>query len=353
MGKKVTAPSPQVATEYVKKQMFLVGGWREAACGLWHKTLPQIIGMDSSLSISKIIVLLLRLLFVCSAAVLPIFARKVSQGGAGSNAGKANGIDWLGLFQQLDSLDYGLGALAIGIVAGPKLLDALTKGKRLNGDAILPTHELASALRRVPTPSAAAAVEDALRHALLGLRNELSELIGDERGRRLTDVTLLEFCDNSGAKMQVRARTADEVVKKPKASTEFLAYYVGMAGRWYAEHDFLNERNPFPKTRLTVPGTQPISYRSVLYIPITVTKYSIKAPSNAIQSQVTEQDAVDYCIGVICVHSSKPYRFWRWGDHKKGVDGFGNVAVSRAAPYIALVSKLIEPTSPCVPLKSD
>lgn len=338
----------RLANAYVEKKMFEVGGVREAVCGFWHKTGPQILRLNS-LTFGRSVLLLLRVGVVCLAASLPILARKLS-----NCIALANGDQSLSsLLEKLDGTDYGLASVAIACVVVPKGLDMFSKVTRLNGDTILPTHELASSIKRIPVPGTGGSVDDALKHALQGLRNELSELIGDERGRRLTDVTLLEFCDKKGLKMQVRARTADEEVKKPKASWKFLAYYVCMRGRWFAEQDFYNPQNPFPKTRLTVTGDLPVNYRSVLYIPLIVTRHGGDEKKVVEHPTVVEDDDVDYCNGVICVHSSKPYRFWRWGDHKKGVDGFGNVAVSRAAPYIALVAKLIHSTAHQVPIRSS
>lgn len=169
----------------------------------------------------------------------------------------------------------------------------------------------------------------------------MSILIGATSIDDVTDVALLEFCDASGSKMQVRTRTSNhEELNRPNDSNRFVAYYVAKEGRNFAEHDFKNTRNPFPPKRVSVRGGPDVNYRSVLYMPILC--------SERILSEVDGkqfESIVDSCVGVICVHSSKPYRFWRWGDHKKGAGGFADVAFSRSMPYIAVIEQTMNRTA--------
>jgi hypothetical protein len=129
-----------------------------------------------------------------------------------------------------------------------------------------------------------------------------------------------------------------------------LANFVAREGRWFAENDFLSARNPFKAARVTVAGNPRIDYRSVLYLPIT----TARRVEDVSSQDGTSVRVEDYCMGVICVHSKRPYRFWRWGDHNKdNGGGSGNVAFERAVPYIALVSKVIEGSAARIPLEGQ
>ena len=150
--------------------------------------------------------------------------------------------------------------------------------------------------------------------------------------------------------MEVTGRTkTDEPLQRAIDARKLLANFVAREGRWFAENDFCSRKNPFKLVRLSVGGSPRVDYRSVLYLPIT---HSVRG--DLPPGQFGPTPFQDFCIGVICVHSSKPYRFWRWGDHKNDNDaGSGNVAVQRATPYIALVSKLIEHSAHQVPLEAQ
>ena len=113
-----------------------------------------------------------------------------------------------------------------------------------------------------------------------------------------------------------------------------------MEGRNFSEHDFTNRHNPFPPVRVSVIGEPRVGYRSVLFMPIVCSERL-----QAISEDETLDQIVDSCVGVICVHSAKAYRFWRWGDHKKGTGGFADVAFGRSTPYIALVEQLLSRTA--------
>jgi hypothetical protein len=197
------------------------------------------------------------------------------------------------------------------------------------------------------------AVSLALNSTLRALREEMAELVDDLGRERITEATLLVFDDPQGTRMVVRARTAtNEPVGRPVESFRLLAYYVGLRGRPFVEHDFLHPSNPFPAKRLTVPGAQKVDYRSVLYLPIMGSEVEEAPMPPGVQGTPTRR-VVDNVMGVICVHCAKPYRFWRFGDHSKPHDGFGTIAYARALPYIALVTRLIEGHAPKVKMESQ
>jgi len=126
-----------------------------------------------------------------------------------------------------------------------------------------------------------------------------------------------------------------------------------MRGRTFAEHDFKNKRNPFPKHRLTVVGDRvPIPYRSVLYMPIYTSEVIQVSPNNQPTGGGRSSDVADYCIGVVCVHCVKPYRFWRLGDSLRAGGGFGEIAYDRSLSYITLMMRLIEGNAPRVEMES-
>ena len=101
---------------------------------------------------------------------------------------------------------------------------------------------------------------------------------------------------------------------------------------------------------MTVKGSLPVGYRSVLYLPITASERDT-APLVGVPA-LEERPVIDYCIGVICVHSERSYRFWRWGDHKKLIGGMGDIAFKRSLPYIALITRLIERSAPKVRMEA-
>lgn len=316
----------------------------EAAGGLWHKTLPLMLGAGQRISALRLGALLLELLLLLAAAVFPLLVRKVAElptpGGQ-----RPTGLGAIAdAVQRANDTDYMLACVAILLVFGPRMLSAAAKVKTDKPVDHTAYSDLAAAMERMPAiqsvPNGHGAVvsgiEDSIRLCLSALKVEIAQLIADEN--KLTDVTLLEFCDPNGQQMQVRARTANEVTHRPVPSRQFLAYYVAMRGRWFVEHDFTRSKHPFPATRLTVRGNPVVDYCSVLYLPVMTSERVARDH----ESGFSEPVAVDYCIGVICIHSAKPYRFWRWGDHRKKMGGMGDVAYQRALPYISLITRLTE-----------
>lgn len=332
------------ASAYVAKRLSTKGGAIEAVAGLWHKTLPMMIGAGRRISALRLAAIFLELFLLVSAAVFPILARKVAEQ-APANTIKPTGFGAIiDAIQRAGDTDIALAGLAVMLIMGPRILSTAAKirsAQRLNHSAY---SDLAAAIEKMPAlrfdsnglGPIADGVDQAIRLSLSALKVEVCQLIAEENN--VTDVTLLEFCDPDGNQMQVRARTSNESTHRPISSKHFLAYYVAMRGRWFAEHNFLKSAHPFPTNRLTVRGSPKVNYASVLYLPIMTSER--KAMQNPAGEPI--QVTIDYCIGVICIHNEKPYRFWRWGDHRKHMGGMGDVAYQRALPYISLITRLIE-----------
>lgn len=346
-------------TEYLQRKRGTKGGLTEAACGLRHKTLPRIIGSTQSLTFLGVSALLLRLSMFLGTASLPVLVRKLiapSKAQAADNAHPYLGPSVAGnniehaykLLESLDIVDLTLIGLIAFLTGMPKLMDAMAKARETSVDRT-PHSDLDAAIRFMPSLVAehsGTGRTEALRHCLTALKLEISHLIGERAHDSVTEVTLLQFCPPDGSTMQVVARTTTEATHRPCESRKFFAYHTAMTGRWFAEHDFQDKENPCPKTRLTVLGSEAVNYRSVLYLPIFTSKEEVGPGLPGGQHGATKL-VVDYCIGVICVHSPKPYRFWRWGDHRKvatssSQTGMGDFAYKRSLPYISFITRLIE-----------
>lgn len=346
------------AKNYVMHRSTKAGGLVEAFHGVRCKTAPVLLGLGE-ISWLNVGGLFTRALLLAFAASMPIFVRKVL---AGATPPGTRPLDVLLLtYSRLDSVDFVLAAMAVASTFLPKVLEAISR-KTPGRSRHLPYADLSTAIEQMPAIDIAGrgrdgksevAVNAALNSALRALRDEMAELVDDLGRERITDATLLVFDDSGGERMLVRARTAtNEPTGRPVDSFRMLAYYVAMRGRPFVENDFLHSKNPFPPMRLTVPGAQAVGYRSVLYLPIMWSE-SVDVPLPAGIQGAPMRHVVDNVMGVICVHCSKPYRFWRYGDHKKPHDGFGTIAYARALPYIALVTRLIEGVAPKVKLESQ
>lgn len=347
------------ALRYVDGRLTRAGGWKEALAGARHQTGPAILGLGKSLTIWVILALLFRFCIAGVTALFPILVRKVSASPGGSGPSGAAAPGWeavVGAVVNSSPADWLLAVVAVALLFGGKLLDR--RAKQESGPrAHTPYTDLSAAINKMPPfaqpavgPPYAGSIDEGVRLCLKALKAELAELIGDDGGAKLTDVTMLVFCDPAGKQMQVRARTAEnEPTHRPCSSEKFLAYYVAMRGRWFTEHNFRHSSNPFPKTRLTVHGQDlPVDYSSVLYLPIIFSD-----PGQVSGAVGRSEKVLDYCIGVICVHSAKPYRFWRWGDHKRRTGGLGDIAYQRSMPYISLITRLTEQTAVRVRLEAQ
>lgn len=347
-------PTFDQAQAYVRQGIYGVGGRTEAWGGFIHKSFPAITGTLSSVSINSVLALFFRILIIAVAALFPLLVRKVTASTPANQvpASASSFFDGLSFIinaaVNATSIDYALGLLALVVVGAPKLLDMFGKQAKVEGHS--PFFDLTAAIKKLPIQNQPQLQDtnEVIRLTLLALREEMALLIGDVSSRRVTDVTLLEFCDGQGRQMQVRARTANhEDVGRPVESSRFVAYYVALEGRNFAEQDFKSKRNPFPPKRVSVRGNHDVGYRSVLYLPIVCSE--TVAPPDGVHGA---PQVIDSCAGVICVHSPKAYRFWRWGDHKKGVGGFADVAFSRSMPYIAIIQQLLSRTAPRVKLEA-
>lgn len=348
----IQPPSADVARAYVYEGIHNKGGWGEAFSGFFHKSLPDAVGAWKGVTFGSVIALIARFLMFAVAVLFPILLRKIAtppqSQPAETSQTVSNGMGTIAsAIGGATALDYLLAGIALLIFGTPKVVDALSAKKDAGEHS--PFKELTAAIQKLPIkePLKASETDDAIRLTLSALRQEMSLLIGSSSHQNVTDVTLLEFCDKEGKNIQVRARTANhEQVKRPVESHKFVAHYVAMIGRNFAEHDFKNKRNPFPAKRLTVGRGLDVDYRSVLYMPL-ICSEAVRPEKGA----EGPPQLVDSCVGIICVHSSKPYRFWRWGDHKKGTGGFADVAFGRSMPYIAVLEQLLSRTGNRVKLE--
>jgi hypothetical protein len=348
-------PTREDAQRYVKSLVFGRGGAREALRGVWSKTLPRLAGFEQQFTPRRFIAFALRVILVLAIAVYPLLLRKTlfphasgeaSQSFVGPSAPDPTYLEAVQQIWRMISsphpIDWVLACIAIVLTATPKLADRL--GKRDKPEMHVPHYKLSAAIDALPGDPCndPARCDEAIKMTLQALKEEMLQVSDDEGGHRLTDVTLLEFCDPTGKKMRVRARTAThEATGRSIASEQLMAYYVAMLGRSVAEHDFTNRKNPFPPVRLSVVGRPAVPYKSVLFLPII---RGVK--TNGATGEVAPDGEVsDYCLGVVCVHSVRPYWFWRWGDHKKTTGGFADVATDRALPYIAFLTHLVSGTA--------
>lgn len=349
-----TVPTAGEARAYVKAGVFGVGGVREALLGVWHKTLPLAFGKGRHSSWTRLGLATAKYLVIAGIAAYPLLTNRALSERAGVPLGFIGPPDpnqpwWHAvpdLWRYVCSLSKMEYTIAVGAVGLTLLLALIQRLLERQGDEPhAPEYQFSAAIKAIPMNAVQDVnCEEAIRLTLFALRDQMAKLIHDEGRTPVTDITVLQFCDETGARMKVRARTANhEDVDREIASNSLMAYYVAMLGCTYAEHDFLHSRNPFPPFRVSVIGSPRVEYRSVLYIPIT-RFVSETLPHGA----VGPAPMVDKCMAVICVHSAKAYRFWRWGDHRKKTGSFVNVATQRAMPYIALLKLLLEPTSPLV-----
>jgi hypothetical protein len=296
------------ARDYVRGRMYQKGGWFEAAKGFRHATGPALFRTYGSLSWRNVGYVLIWLAWVAGVAVMPVLARRslmTPSSASGSGLDEA-----LSILSNLHGIDYIVMGAAVIFLFIPKAVAMLMKMGSKETHA--PYVELAAGIKCMPlqvvVPQSPHQTQKALTHVLNALRTEMSDLVGDGGRSGLTEVVLLEYCDARGEHMEVTARTnVAEETGRPVPAYLFLANYVAKEGRWFAENDFTASANPFKATRLTVGGSPEVDYRSVLYLPITsATRTPLREGEHGPPVRLTE-----YCRGVICVHSRKPYRFWR------------------------------------------
>jgi len=339
--------------EHVRSRLDRAGGLSEAIRGLWHKTLPVVFRTESSLSAVHLLAILARVALLFVVAVGPIIVRKALVAQPQPQPRGPVSASLLDMLSRLDATDYLIAGIALAAVFIPKVLDAIDRRKHV--PKRLPYYDLSAAIEQMPSidrngkgrdGASERAIADAIDSVLRALREEMAELV-DEPGReRITDVTLLEFCDPEGSQMRVRSRTArKDPSGRPVSSAKLMAYPVALSGKPFIEHDFLRSVNPYPKVRVTVPNSPRVTYRSILYLPILWSSLATVLPSAPGEPIAPPSLPIDMVIGMVCVNCSKAYRFWRWGDHRRVGGAFESVAYERALPYIALLTKLLEPTA--------
>ncbi len=339
---------------YVRSRLTRSGGGREAVGGLIHKTLPVILRINGPVTALGLAAAVTRVVLLLAAALTPVIVRKTSIVQPAQPLNTWSDLSLL--LERWDGVDTVWASVAMAVVFVPKVLDAIDRGKRPARRQ--PYLDLAAAIHKAPSINvqghgrdgrAEEAIKDAIDSVLHALRNEIAELVDEPARDKLTDVTLLEFCSEDGKFMKVSSRTARQDPNGRRVrSGELMAYHVALAGKPFIEHDFLSRRNPYPKHRVTVPGKPNVNYRSILYLPILWAIVEPREPGAPVLGPSLPRDTA---LGIVCVNCTKAYRFWRWGDHSKPGSAFESIAYERALPYIALLTKLIEPTAHKVPLE--
>lgn len=325
----------EAAAAYLDKCMDRPGGGVQAFDGFRRKIFPSLLGVGKKFHWTAAIQLLFKLLFFVAAAGFPIVTRKATANSS-NPLGDADAVSFVSaIYSRWDKFDTWLLLVAVMLTGVPRVVEKISQRFGAKDPELKSSHHLANALDDSPLVGRVKDPKDtqsAIDHALQALLIDLRTLIEESAKEPITEITLLEFCGKGGELVKVRSRSdisERSENQRPIESWRFLAYYVALRGNWFAEHNFLSNKNPFPKTRLTVRGAKSITYRSVLYLPI----------MRAREDQ--RLGVVDECLGVICVHSANPYRFWQWGDHKHRQGKFGNVAFNKSLPYISLMSKLL------------
>ena len=204
------------ARSYVQARMYGRGGWLEAGCGFWHRTLPVYMGKGRRPSAVGLLNALVRTVIICGAAFVPIAGRRALFSRHEQLPGWAGVV---ALANDLTTVDFVLGVAGVLFLAVPKIVEGWSKRQVIKPHT--PYGELAAAIDKVPSVdhTKQSDLQLGLTHALSALRLEMSELIGDEHEKRVTDVTLLVYCDYSGNRMQVMARTAvGEPLNRPRES---------------------------------------------------------------------------------------------------------------------------------------
>lgn len=323
--------------EYIRAKLYEPAGLRQGVVGLWVKTIPNMLGSLSTVTSIRIVQLLVYVILLIPSALWPILVQRAYFIRGRLDSANDVGADFAATIFSVGGWEVLLascGILITGVVAFAKrFLDRkqsrarrdtfsdLSEGINLISNCQC-SHDVSNGRREE--------VKSGVKHALLALKREISELVGDERGDVITDACFLEFCEGDGQrKMLVKCRAENGEIGRARDAREFMAYPVALQGRVYAEHDFKGPSNPYPNKRLTGAAYSEAPYRSILYLPVV--------------DSVRVNDVIsDSCIGVISLHSPNPYQFWRWGDHKKVEGRLGDIAFEVALPYISVIRALIK-----------
>lgn len=322
---------------YVRREVREIGGLREAWDGFRLRTFPYMVGREAKLSASSVCFLMLKIGLLVTAALVPVVARKLPSSVPASPSPGTPGGGILDVLTKFDSTDWTLISVVVGVTLVGKAADKWATSRK--GAAA--EHDLSGVLERLPLsshpgpPSPTGMSTEhcrAIQGCLIGIRHEIGKLLLDDTASVITDVVYLQFTAPDAKYLHVRTRIHEDQSARPFDARLAQAYYVAQLGECMAENDLHAAKNPFEVHRLSVPGRPKATYRSVLFVPI-------------ITSELDDAGApVDYCIGVICVHSPKPFRFWRFGDHKRKSSSFCNVAYKAIEPYSKVIRRLSSPT---------
>lgn len=325
--------------KYVARKLTSKGGFAEGRAGFRHRTLPYLLGLESKGKVSLVVASILKLLPLFLGAMMPVVARKVYPQDAAAARVAAQGPEAvLKAVASMDFTDAALISTVVSIAVVNKLSERFFKRAKAHSNN--PQARMCEAIESLPVDQLAGLNDS--RHAsnlllktcLAGIKHEICSLLLDDAGKVVTDVVYWEFSDNQGRRMHVRSRLVTDKPQRPSVDSFSLqAYYVARSGKVFAEHDFQHRDNPFPKDRASVADKNVKStYKSVLFIPIITTEESVGHSGDVVD--------YDYCIGVICVASDRPFRFWRWGDHNRDEGTFGKVAYDHVRHYIQLIRRL-------------
>jgi len=339
-GKK--AFSADAAERYVRELADGHGGFFETARGVWHNSLPSLIGFRD-LRVHALLSAVLWAAVTFFSAALPLVVKKVSEArsgivasgaaiGGNPNAGPK--LTWTFFGVEFDRWDILLLSVAVFLATAPKFRSWL-KLQSESGSRSRALESLASSIRALPARAAGQpdSVRPSCAEALNGLTREVAHLIKDGDGE-LTDSVLLVFGDNRLTTMMPLVRTASgEQVGVRKQAALFQAYYVAKIAQVVAEHRFAGKQSPFPAVRLTpLEANTPVEYKSILFMPVMARVQSPGAATGVL---------ADACFGVVCVHSKHPYRFWGFGDHARMRGSLANLSWLKAAPYLQVIAHCI------------
>jgi len=327
----------QQCADYVRREARDIGGFREAWAGFRLRTFPYMLGRETRFSASSVAFLLLKVGLLVITALVPVAARKLAPAQPTPAASSSSGNGLWDVLTRFDTTDWVLISIVVGVTLAGKATDKWASARKGgSGD-----QEFAGVLELLPLstqegpPSAFTMSTEhckAIQACLTGIRYEIGKLLLDDTASVITDVVYLQFTAPDAKYLHVRTRIHEDKSARPFEARLAQAYYVAQLGECMAENDLHAEKNPFETHRISVPGRPKATYRSILFVPI-------------ITSEADAQGVpVDYCVGVICVHSPKPFRFWRFGDHKRKSSSFCNVAYKAIEPYSRIIRRLSSPT---------
>lgn len=336
---KPTEAQRDDCAKYVANKASTKGGYREGWAGFRQRTLPYLLGLEHKSRASIILASGLKLIPLFLGAMLPVVARKIYPHPLPQQNAAPTGLE--AIFKAIASIDITDLAFISAVVFITIFSKASEKYfKRTKPSPTNPHARMCEAIEALPIQEIATnrdshnTTEALLKSCLAGIKHEISSLLLDDSGTTISDVVYWDFCDNQCKRMKVRSRlVADKPKRKGADSRNLQAFYVAKLGKVFAEHNFQDKSNPFPKDRAGVADiAEKSTYKSILFFPITTTEEHPDENGEPIER--------DYCVGVVCVASDRPFRFWRWGDHKTNEGTFGVIAYKQVTPYIALIRKL-------------